>query len=314
MWLWLACALCIASRGIGFTGLGAVLHFHQIDPHQRALEVLRRALHEGREWKKVHAAEALIWSGYPQGVKEAFAAELATASPGYSIGVWRVLARLEPKGSLKYRMYVGKIRQMAAGADSDERVGALETLGKLGYACRDAEIIEAARESTGLLPIVARWVLANSGKLEEEAYLAELLDRKEPLERGIVGYALRWLPKLRPTSLSQLKATIEKEPGDSAGRVYLVAALYVHASKKEDRRWAKQELLKYIAMGKGEEKYEAASVFGRWGDREDIPKLLPLLDDPDLDVQIGGAYAILTIDQRSPQDNHLSPTRDNMLP
>ncbi|HXG23992.1 MAG TPA: VCBS repeat-containing protein, partial [Chthonomonadales bacterium] len=303
------CGLCVALLVVGLASPNAISRPDQADPRRRSLETLRRALREAREWKKVHAAEALIWTGYPQGVKEAFTSELTTADPGYSIGVWRVLARLEPKGTPNYKMYLDKIRRVATGPDGDKRVGALETLGKLGYAGRDAETIEAAKRSTGLLPIVARWVLANSGKLEDETRLAELLDMKEPLERGIVGYALRWLPKLRPSTLSKLKATVEKEPEDSVGRVYLVAALYVHASQNEDRQWARQELLEYIAAGKGEEKYEAASVFGRWGEREDIPRLLPLLDDLDFDVQIGGAYAILTIDRRFPQ--HAGVWRDD---
>lgn len=303
------CVIYVVITAVGLAGLNAISCPDQIDPRQRSVEALRRALREAKEWKKVHAAEALIWTGYPQGVKEAFTSELATAGPGYSIGVWRVLARLEPKGTPNYKIYLDKIRRVATGPNGDERIGALETLGKLGYAGRDAEIIEAAKGSTGLLPVVARWVLANSGKPEEEARLAELLDMKESLERGIVGYALRWLPKLRPSTLSKLKATVEKEPEDSVGRVYLVAALYVHASQKEDRQRARQALLKYIATGKGEEKYEAASVFGRWGEREDIPKLLPLLGDPDFDVQIGGAYATLTIDRRFPQ--HTGIWRDD---
>lgn len=303
------CALCIALLAVGLAGLSAVSRPDQADPRRRSLETLRYALREAKEWKKVHAAEALIWTGYPQGVKEIFTSELASAGPGYSIGVWRVLARLEPKGTPNYKIYLDKIRRVATGPDGDERIGALETLGKLGYAGRDAETIEAAKGTTGLLPIVARWVLANSGKPEDETRLVELLDMKEPLERGVVGYALRWLPKLRTSTRSKLKATIGKEPQDSVGRVYLVAALYVHASQKEDRQWARQELLKYITTGKEEEKYEAASVLGRWGERKDIPKLLPLLDDPDFDVQIGGAYAILTIDRRFPR--HTGVWRDD---
>ena len=39
---------------------------------QEAIQVIRLNLENQSKWEKVHAAEYLLWLGYPQGVKEAF--------------------------------------------------------------------------------------------------------------------------------------------------------------------------------------------------------------------------------------------------
>ena len=59
----------------------------------RALSTLRNGLNTETKWVKVHAAEALIWHGYPDDIGTMFAAEAATADPQYRIGCLRVLAQ-----------------------------------------------------------------------------------------------------------------------------------------------------------------------------------------------------------------------------
>jgi hypothetical protein len=38
----------------------------------RAVAELRQTLHEAGGWNRIHAAQALLWNGYPQGIKEIF--------------------------------------------------------------------------------------------------------------------------------------------------------------------------------------------------------------------------------------------------
>ena len=66
------------------------------DLKEEAVNTLRKVLHEQQEWVKVHAAEFLIWSGHPGGVKEAYLKELERfhEKPQYRIGIWRVLTQL----------------------------------------------------------------------------------------------------------------------------------------------------------------------------------------------------------------------------
>ena len=45
------------------------------DLHERCLVELRGVLDKGEEFVKVHAAESLLWTGYPEGVREAFLSE-----------------------------------------------------------------------------------------------------------------------------------------------------------------------------------------------------------------------------------------------
>ena len=62
------------------------------DLHERCLVELRDVLKNGKEFVKVHAAESLLWTGNPEGVREVFLGEPQTV-PKYRIGVWRVLAQ-----------------------------------------------------------------------------------------------------------------------------------------------------------------------------------------------------------------------------
>lgn len=60
-----------------------------------SLRVLREVLHHQNEWVKVHAAEFLLWTGYPEEVKEIYLSEekIYGEKPQYRIGIWRVLAQ-----------------------------------------------------------------------------------------------------------------------------------------------------------------------------------------------------------------------------
>ena len=64
--------------------------------HDKAVAELRAALRTETAWVRVHAAEALLRNGLPEGVEEVFLPEAETSPPKHRIGVWRVLAQAGP--------------------------------------------------------------------------------------------------------------------------------------------------------------------------------------------------------------------------
>ncbi len=260
----------------------------------RCVSILWSGVRNGKQFEKVHAGEGLLWNGFSKGVKSTFLNELKTAELPYRIGVLRVLAQCD--GRYERAKYIEEVRSifLSTGNDQAQRETALETLGKIRDAQKSDALVRVAEAGDGTFKTMARWVLANSGKPKDEAMLAELLDSPDSPVRCQTGYCLRFLDKLRPGTLQKLEACTAREPVVSAQRMFLVSALYVH-SPKSRRAIIKPELLKYIAEGSKDEKYEACLGLSYWANSADIRYLEPLLDDKELDVRISAANAILRI-------------------
>jgi len=269
---------------------------------ERALSVLREALDKEHEWVKVHAAEALLFNNYPDDVRRVFQNELQKGPPPkYRIGVWRVLAQAAGNDRKARKKYLDRIVAAFEDPAGPDRVHAVETLGKLGYKKVSPELTAVANEGDGSFQAYARWVLANSGKPEDEACLAELLDSGDSDVRGCVAYALRYFDRLRDETLDKLIQAVSQEPTDSSGRVYLLGALYVHAQAehyKSYREKAKVELLKYAETGNKDEKNELCSALAEAGGFDDVEILAGLLNDPEPDVRVHAANALLRIERR----------------
>ena len=62
----------------------------------QAISVLRAAMRESKAIERVHAAEALIWTGHPEGIEECFLEQdrIAGSETVYRIGIWRTLYRI----------------------------------------------------------------------------------------------------------------------------------------------------------------------------------------------------------------------------
>lgn len=251
-------------------------------PEDESLAVLRDALANGTEWVKVHAAESLIWTGHPEGVRGVFLKELDGAQPPYRIGVWRVLAQ-----GAEGEAYLDKIRGAFLDVDGPDRLHAVETLAKLGCAERPVELQRVAREEVGSFQVYARWALANSGTAKDEAALAGLLDSDDAGVRGCVAYALRFFERLRPESYAKLKGCTL-----NASNVYLLSALYVHAPEDE-KAAAKAGLAAYAETGNAGEKREVCAALGKLPDPADVPLLTRLLHDEEMDVRSAAAEALL---------------------
>lgn len=261
---------------------------------QRALSVLQAAL-RGDPIQGMHAAEALVWNGYSQEVRPLYAeAARTTADPKTRVAAWRVLAQITASSRAEREKYVLKVRDFALDTHGPNAEFALESLAKLGYAGRDKPFVEQAQSGEPVMRILARWVLANSGKPQDETYLAELLDLPDARMRAVTAYALRFLKKLQPATLAHLQKRLEQEPEDAPDRFFYVITLYLHGPAAE-RETRKAELFRYAEKGNAEGKYQALLMLGRWADASDLPKIAPYLEAGEADTRIGAANAILTI-------------------
>ncbi|MBX7259361.1 MAG: hypothetical protein K1Y02_23565 [Candidatus Hydrogenedentes bacterium] len=260
----------------------------------RSLAVLHEALKEGKVWVKVHAAESLLWTGHPEGVRDLFLKEAESAGTFYRIGVWRVLAQATSNPDER-KAYTEKIAAVLLDPKAEDRAHAAETLGKLGYSTHDPEVVRLAQVETGSTLPLMRWVLANSGDAKDEAALAELLDSTDVDSRGCAAYAFRFFKKLRPETYAKLAAAAAKEPADSSRCVLLLSALYLHAPESE-RPAIHDKLLAFASRGTTEDKREVCAALGRLPRAQDLPVFVPILDDPDLDARAGAAEAILRVE------------------
>lgn len=204
--------------------------------------------------------------------------------------VYRVLAQCSDGKDRKE--YIEKIRKVAVTPGQAAAENAIESLGKLGYAGRDPQIVALAKQSEPVMQILARWVLANGGRAEDEHALADMLDVQDSHTRGIAAYALRFLKHVRPETVTRLQDWLAKEPENAGGRVFLACALYVHGPESS-RESLKKELLRFVLKGNPEERYQAGLIVGTWANASDLPTLEPLLAEKDSDVCVAAAHAIL---------------------
>lgn len=77
--------------------------------------------------------------------------------------------------------------------------------------------------------------------------------------------------------------------------MFQVRCMYTHLPKKKEQ--AKRELLKY-ADGNKNERYEVCEALSYKGGKSDIEFLKNLLDDPDMDVRVSAANAVIRIERR----------------
>ncbi|MCD6598695.1 MAG: sodium/solute symporter [Bacteroidales bacterium] len=287
-----------------FAGLAPLINTWSVEDtyanerRERCLEVLHEAMVSDENfWMNVHAAEALIYNVYTDGVEEYFL-KLQNDPRSNIIGISRVLARLNKKDAVQYQKYIHQIRDVFLNSDSvNQRITALESLGKLGYSEPLPEILRLADEGESSMKTFSRWILANSGDAKDEARLAELLNSKEPKEYFYAAYALRFMDGVNPETYASLKACASRLTKDAPYRVYVLSTLFVH-SPPENKNKVKEDLLTYI-QGEKSERYEVGQALAISGTVSDIQILEQLLDDSDMDVQVSAANALLRVERRT---------------
>lgn len=285
---------------------------------QQSVSVLRDVLAEQAEWVKVHAAEYLIWAGYPEGVKDVFLQEekQSGTKPPYRIGIWRVLAQTAASDAEK-RIWTDKI--MAAFTDTlgTDRIHAAETLAKLRIAPTpeaDSLIEKTLNSPVKPLALYTKWSVAftsaDSLQLAPSRFLKMIGEKHgEAADRTIPAYALRQLKGLSEKEWELLAQAALSEPAGSPARIYLLSAAFTNvpadlSSQVSDQLHA--ELVKYKASASKGEISEMAAALAEKGTKEDVALLEPLLTKADqltsdtdrADVAAAAAHAILRINKR----------------
>jgi len=267
------------------------------DLRDTALAALRAAMVREPLVKAMHAAEALLWNGDPRGVRERYKPDLASSNREEAIAALRVLAQMPGIAKSDRDQLVLRLRDMAADPTPPRADFAIESLAKVGYGGRDRAFVERAQRAEPIMRILALWVLANSGKPEDETRLAAMLDSPNKQPPGIAAYALRFLTRLRPATVAHLRNRLAATPAKAEGRVYLVSALYLQGPEAL-RPTMRREMMRYIRTGSPDERYEALLVFGRRASARDLPMLAPYLRHADADTRTAAANSILRILRR----------------
>jgi SSS family solute:Na+ symporter len=253
--------------------------------------VLTRALTDPSPWVRVHAAEALVSVKRPEPALTAFRPKAETTEPQYRIVVWRVLAGAEPEPAQR-RRYVERIRAALLDPSGPDQTHAMEALAKLREPAVDDNEHRRVREvadGEGPASPFAVWRLAQSNDATAIERLVKLLGADDATTRARAAYVLGRLRPLPATAAEAVSAALANEPDDSPARPMLRAALGGDAVRALARD----------AHVPPSGRYFAAIALAENGTAGDYTILTDLLDDPDADVRVGAAYAMLQIDGRA---------------
>ena len=263
---------------------------------EHSVSILSETMRADTDFRvRVRAAEALLWNVYLDEV-EGFFSGLQAGDGLSSIAVSRIGAELNKKNAVIRQEYINRIRDEVFKPASVERIYALECLAELGWSEDSPEIIRLAEDGDKEEKVYARWIIANSGNTEDEAYLSELLTSDIPREYSSAAYALRNKNGLSKNSIQQLRACAARTAVDDSGRVYIMSALFVHAPAKE-RIESKKKLFGFSEGGEFERR-EICEALAIAGDADDRDFLEALLSDSEISVKVSAANALLRIERR----------------
>lgn len=285
----------------------------------KCVKILRDVLETQSEWVKVHAAEYLLWRGYPQGVLQAFRKEEKQLGkePRYRIGIWRVLA--QSAGNLNdKKIWTNKILQAFLDTNGIDRIHAAETLAKLSISpLQEApDITTRSMESTDkILALYTRWSVSfystDSLKAAQKYFFNLLISEAGDLsERKLIAFIVRNLDGLTISDWSRLsRKALAQNNGPQAG-IYLLSTSFVTAPesciKSISFQQIRRELLKYRNSPDKSDRIEMISALSKKGTENDLQILISLLDNEnslgndadDADVKASAANAILKITKR----------------
>jgi SSS family solute:Na+ symporter len=280
----------LALLGAGPTGACGADQTLKDDVRLRCYDVLTRALEDASPWIRVHAAEALIALKRTQPALAVFRPRSETTEPRYRIVVWRVLAAAEPEPAQR-RRYVERIRAALLDPNGPDQTHAMEALAKLHEPIADEaerrRVLDVADGRGDAAPF-AVWRLAQAKDATAVNRLVKLLHADDATTRARAAYVLGRLKPLPKAASDAISTALKTEPIDSPARVMLRAA------QGED---AVRELARDAQVAPSG-RYFAAMSLAECGTTQDYAILAQLLNDPDADVRVGAAYAMLQIDGR----------------
>ena len=121
---------------------------------------MKDALNTVDKWSQYLAAKALLWNGYPHGIKENFTDKLSDADPQYKIAIWDILAKTSDNDTMLRNKYVENIYNAALNSSGKQRHYALEILAELEFSQHLDELRNIAETAEPQSQVYARWILA----------------------------------------------------------------------------------------------------------------------------------------------------------
>ncbi|HRO46522.1 hypothetical protein [Agriterribacter sp.] len=283
-----------------------------------SVQALRKVMQTQQEWVKVHAAEFLIWSGNPGGVKEIYEEELQKfndKSP-YRIGIWRVLAQLSD--GIERKDYEQKVLHAFLDTSGKDRVHAVETLGKLKLSPYHAapDVTKAALESdNAALCGYSNWAMAytdhNAMPDAQKYFYKQLMNPAADITlRRIAAYVLRYIQGVSPAQWNECASYVMSMPNEAEGRIGFLTTVVMLADEASEKTDLYQSvynaLLEYRTEKNKGVRIELANALSVKGTGKDIAMLVEWMRNQtptgiasdDADVQASAAYAILKISER----------------
>lgn len=297
-----------------FTGCTPPSSFQdQIGESLRApgLEAMQKALHQGKRWEKVHAAEFLISLDYREGVREVFEKEAVQSGsePEYRIGIWRVLAQLDRHDRERGPVHVQNIYEVFADESSPDRTHAIESLAKLGWIFdagpkgeeQQTQVRDfLAGSPAGVRPFVY-WVLAQNGDEQAEKELRDLLKSDDEMARLRAAYVLRHFVEVTSETAQFLRKAYLSEDEASPSKIYLLTSVLRHPSAlaPEEKKTLQLQLEQQLLDGTDSSRYEVTRLLADL-DLIELPQLLLVQGNPNvsLDVRSSLGHAVCRMQRR----------------
>lgn len=265
---------------------------------RRAREVLRQDLRDEKGLVQVHAADALVALKEFATVRAVYAAQLPIdpASP-FRVGAWRSLAGAA-ESSAERAIWVEKIEREFLDLDGTLRVGAIESLCKIGHVV-SGRVLEAARVMATTAPepdaVFASWALHLAGERAAVGRIASALASNSALARSRAAFVLRWVHARDPAVLARLSAAADAEPAGTNTHAFLIsAALALEAEPTRVAAW-QHAAETILAQGSTAARYEIGQTLMRRERPSGVARLVHLLDAPEGDVRVVGSWMILHV-------------------
>ncbi len=277
----------------------------RLDPktQAKALKILRaeiRAKGEADEqfWPSIHACEALTLAGHGDEVIKELSPKLKTEKNAqHLVGLARELVRAGD------RTKVAVMLDILANKDPHGHVHACESLYKVNE-IGDGTLVRAALKSKNIkLALMAAAALGRQGNQQALDLLRKELTNDDPDIARICAWVLGRIGDPR-TDLPGLRAGLSKQSEPSV-RAYFENSLALLGDPRgitavlRNLRSEDPSIRTYAATFAGEARITAAK-----------DRLVPLLDDENIDVRVRAAQALLELSQPVPPDPHKDISRD----
>ncbi len=247
----------------------------------RCLDTLRGAIRSTEFWPAMHASEALTLAGAPGEVTAALSDRLpAEQDDQHRCGLARELLRAGDQSKVEV------LFDILSDTNSSGRVHAAESLFKVGQS-GDAEPLRAALAQTKdvRLQLMAAAALAKADDQEALAFLRKQLQAEDRSSRNLAAFALARVGDA--SDVEPLSSALEAETDDMA-RAFLVCALASLGKAHED-------LGRGLVSSDPVVRALSAECVGYSRCFEHQAKLIQLLDDPQLDVRVRAAGALIAL-------------------